>query len=125
MTSGYGNRMHPVYGYMRFHSGIDISAGYGQPVVASRAGTVLIVRNPVEGQNWGGYGYGNYVVVDHGDGYATLYAHLKNTKVSVGQSVGAGELVGTIGSTGTSTGSHLHFEVMNNGSTTNPRNYVG
>lgn len=125
ITSNYGNRMHPVYGYMRFHSGIDISAGYGQPIVSSRAGTVIIVRNPVEGRNWGGYGYGNYVVVDHGDGFATLYAHMKNTKVSVGQSVDAGQLVGTCGSTGTSTGSHLHFEVMKNGSTTNPRNYVG
>ncbi len=93
--------------------------------MSARAGTVIIVRNPVEGQNRGGWGYGNYIVVDHGDGFATLYAHLKNTRVSVGQNVGAGELIGNCGSTGTSTGSHLHFEVIKNGSTTNPLSYVG
>lgn len=124
ISSYYGNRRHPIYGYIRFHSGIDISASFGQPVVSSRAGTVLMIVNPVEGQNTGGYGYGNYIVVDHGDGFATLYAHLKNTKVSVGQSVDAGQLVGTIGSTGTSTGAHLHFEVRLNGSTKNPLDYV-
>lgn len=124
ISSYYGNRRHPIYGSVRFHAGIDISAAYGQPVVASRPGTVLILVNPREGSNTGGYGYGNYIVIDHGDGFSSLYAHLKNTKVSVGQEVASGQLIGTIGSTGTSTGPHLHFEIRLNGSTKNPLDYL-
>lgn len=124
ITSGYGYRIHPVYGYRRMHTGIDISAPFGSPIVASRPGTVILVRNPVEGQNWGGSGYGNYIVIDHGDGLATLYAHLKSTHVSTMQQVQAGDRIGSCGSTGTSTGSHLHFEVWINGNHTNPLSYL-
>lgn len=124
ITSKYGNRLHPVYKVYRMHSGIDISAPYGSSVVSARAGTVLMVVNPVQGQNSGGSGYGNYIVVDHGDGYSTLYAHLKRTLVSKGQTVRAGSRIGLVGSTGTSTGAHLHFEVRINGDTVNPSKYV-
>ncbi len=125
ITSAFGWRIHPVYHYKKFHSGIDISAPLGTKVVAARSGTVLLVSNPVQGRNYGGWGYGNYIVIDHGDSKATLYGHLKQTKVSVGDEVNAGDLIGLVGSTGTSTGPHLHFEVRVNGTTVNPRDYVG
>ena len=125
ITSNFGWRIHPVYHYKKFHSGIDISASLGTKVVAARGGTVLLVSNPVQGRNYGGWGYGNYIVIDHGDGKATLYGHLKQTEVSVGDEVNAGDRIGLVGSTGTSTGPHLHFEVRVNGTTVNPRDYVG
>ncbi|MBP1757146.1 MAG: Murein DD-endopeptidase MepM and murein hydrolase activator NlpD, containing LysM domain [Firmicutes bacterium] len=125
ITSAFGWRIHPVYHYKKFHSGIDISAPLGTKVVAARSGTVLLVSAPVQGRNYGGWGYGNYIVIDHGDGKASLYGHLKQTKVSVGDEVNAGDLIGLVGSTGTSTGPHLHFEVRVNGTTVNPRDYVG
>lgn len=125
ITSAFGWRIHPVYGYKKFHSGIDIAAPLGTKVVAARGGTVIIVSAPVQGKNYGGYGYGNYIVIDHGDGKATLYGHLKQTEVTVGQGVDAGDRIGLVGSTGTSTGPHLHFEVRVNGSTVNPMDYVG
>ena len=124
ISSGYGTRVHPVYGYSRMHTGIDIPAPYGHPVVAASSGVVILVRNPVEGRNTGGSGYGNYIVIDHGNGISTLYAHLRNTHVSPMQEVNAGDRVATIGSTGTSTGPHLHFEVLINGRHTNPLDYV-
>lgn len=124
ITSGYGYRIHPVYGYRRMHTGIDISGSFGDPIVAARPGTVILVNNPVEGRNWGGSGYGNYIVIDHGDGLATLYAHLKSTNVTTMQQVRAGDRIGGCGSTGTSTGAHLHFEVWINGNHTNPLSYL-
>jgi murein DD-endopeptidase MepM/ murein hydrolase activator NlpD len=122
--SPYGMRWHPIYHRYMFHSGVDLGGTYGYPIVAAHDATVLLVRNPVEGRNTGGSGYGNYIVLDHGDGYCTLYAHLKNTLVRVGQVVHAGDKIATCGSTGTSTGPHLHFEVILNGSTVNPLDYV-
>jgi len=122
--SAYGMRYHPIYHYMRFHSGLDLGGQYGTPIIASRSGTVLIVRNPVQGRNTGGSGYGNYVVIDHGDGSCTLYGHMKETQVSVGQNVNAGDRIGLCGSTGTSTGPHLHFEIMIDGKTVNPAPYI-
>jgi len=83
-----------------------------------------MVRNPVEGRNTGGSGYGNYIVIAHDNDYSTLYAHMKTTNVRVGQEVNAGDKIGTCGSTGTSTGPHLHFEVMIDGSTTDPIPYI-
>ncbi len=125
ITSAFGWRIHPVYGYKKFHSGIDIAAPLGAKCVAARGGTVILVSAPVQGKNYGGWGYGNYIVIDHGDGKATLYGHLKQTEVSVGEGVDAGDRIGLIGSTGTSTGPHLHFEVRVNGGTVNPMDYVG
>jgi murein DD-endopeptidase MepM/ murein hydrolase activator NlpD len=125
ITSAFGWRIHPVYRYKKFHSGIDISAPLGTKVVAARTGTVILVSAPVQGQNTGGWGYGNYIVIDHGDGKATLYGHLKRTEVSVGDEVSKGDRIGLVGSTGTSTGPHLHFEVRNKGVTVNPSDYVG
>lgn len=120
ITSPFGYRTHPIYGNTRFHSGIDIGAGFGDTIMAAASGTVIYVETPVPGQNWGGSGYGNYFIIDHGNGVSTLYAHCCNVYVSNGQSVSAGEAVGTVGSTGGSTGSHLHFEVRINGNRVDP-----
>lgn len=120
ITSYFGYRTHPIYGNTRFHSGIDIGAGFGDTIMAAASGTVIYVETPVPGQNWGGSGYGNYFIIDHGNGVSTLYAHCTNVYVSNGQSVSAGEAVGTVGSTGGSTGSHLHFEVRINGNRVDP-----
>ena len=120
ITSPFGYRTHPIYGNTRFHSGIDIGAGFGDTIMAAASGTVIYVETPVPGQNWGGSGYGNYFIIDHGNGVSTLYAHCSNVYVSNGQSVSAGEAVGTVGSTGGSTGSHLHFEVRVNGDRVDP-----
>lgn len=120
ITSYFGYRTHPIYGNTRFHSGIDIGAGFGDTIMAAASGTVIYVEYPVPGQNWGGSGYGNYFIIDHGNGVSTLYAHCTNIYVSNGQAVSAGEAVGTVGSTGGSTGAHLHFEVRVNGDRVDP-----
>ncbi len=103
ITSGFGERVHPILGTVRMHTGADMHADYGTPIVAAAAGEVV----------WAGWrdGYGNTVIIDHGNRYATLYAHQSVVHVSVGQTVEAGETVGEVGSTGLSTGPHLHFEV--------------
>ena len=112
ITSGYGARWGST------HTGIDISGGgcYGAGIVAAASGTVIRAAT-----HWS---YGNYVIVDHGGGYTTLYAHCSKLLVSVGQNVAAGEKIALVGSTGQSTGPHLHFEVRINGKTQNPRNFV-
>lgn len=116
VTSPYGYRIHPVTGVSRFHAGIDIGAAYGTNILASEAGVVL-----VSGYNSGGYG--NYVVINHGGGYTTLYAHCSSLLVSAGQSVSRGQVIAKCGSTGMSTGPHIHYEVQYNGKTTNPMQY--
>ena len=120
ITSYFGNRVHPIYGNTRFHSGIDIGAGFGDAIMAAASGTVIYVETPVPGQNWGGSGYGNYLIIDHGNGVSTLYAHCTTISVSNGASVSAGQQIGTVGSTGGSTGAHLHFEVRVNGERVDP-----
>lgn len=115
VTSPYGYRIHPVYKTKKFHSGIDIGAGYGTACVAANGGTVTMA-------GWNG-GYGNCIVIDHGGGLATLYGHLSTISVSSGATVSKGQQIGKIGSTGVSTGPHLHFEVLKGGSTTNPMAY--
>lgn len=120
ITSPFGYRVHPIYGNTRFHSGVDIGAGFGDTIMAAASGTVIYVETPVPGQNWGGSGYGNYFIIDHGNGVSTLYAHCTDVYVSNGQSVSAGQAVGTVGSTGGSTGAHLHFEVRVNGDRVDP-----
>lgn len=115
VTSPYGNRVHPISGQTRFHAGIDIGAGTGSAVVAADSGTVSVATN--------GGGYGNYIMIYHSNGNYTLYAHLHSMSVSVGQSVTKGQTIGGVGSTGYSTGPHLHFEVRVNGGTVNPLQY--
>ena len=111
-TSDFGWRTHPIFGTRRMHTGVDIGAGYGAPISAAKAGTV------VSAGSMGGYG--NAVVIDHGGGLSTLYAHQSTIAVSAGQSVGRGQTIGYVGSTGYSTGPHLHFEVRVNGEPRDP-----
>ncbi|MBO7100756.1 MAG: M23 family metallopeptidase [Bacteroidales bacterium] len=119
VVSGFGYRFHPILRYRRLHSGIDMTAGKGTPVYATGDGVVRVSgRNPQ-----GLSGYGVVVIIDHGYGFQTLYAHLQNTKVRMGQKVKRGEQIGTVGSTGMSTGSHLHYEVIQNGKKVDPVYY--
>jgi murein DD-endopeptidase MepM/ murein hydrolase activator NlpD len=116
ITSGYGMRYHPVLHYNRMHTGADMRASSGTPILACRAGTVVIA-------SWQG-GYGNAVVIDHGDGMGTLYAHQSRLGVSEGQVVHSGDVIGYVGSTGMSTGAHLHFEVRLGGNHVDPAPYL-
>ena len=116
ITSPYGTRVHPVTKTVKTHTGIDIGASQGTSIYAAASGTVLV-------SGWNSGGYGNYVVIDHGGGVTTLYAHCSSLLVSSGQSVTKGQVIAKVGSTGMSTGPHLHFEVLKNGSHTNPMAY--
>ena len=116
ITSYFGTRIHPVTKKRSFHGGIDISAGTGVPIYAARAGTVSQAR--MAGT------YGNMILINHGGGYQTRYAHLSKFSVSAGQTVSAGQQIGLVGATGRVTGPHLHFEVIVNGKTANPLSYV-
>ena len=113
--SAYGWRMHPILGEMRFHSGEDVGAPSGTPILAADGGTVIMAG--ING------GYGNCVMVNHGGGRVTLYAHMSAFAVSYGQKVSQGQVLGYVGSTGLSTGPHLHYEVRVNGATTDPKQY--
>ena len=110
------------YDFGRYHKGIDVGdAGImGDNVLASKAGTVIVA----ETSYIPGYSYGMYVVVDHGGGYTTTYAHLSDVYVYVGQEVEQGEYIGAVGSTGFSTGPHLHFEIRIDGEPVDPFSYV-
>ncbi len=116
VTSEYGYRVHPVYGSRRLHAGIDIGAAGGTPIASANGGVVIFAGR--QG------GYGNTIIVDHGGGITTLYAHQSRLGASVGQTVNRGDIIGFVGATGTATGNHLHFEVRVNGSPTNPRNHL-
>jgi murein DD-endopeptidase MepM/ murein hydrolase activator NlpD len=116
LTSGFGYRVHPILGYSRFHSGIDLGADYGSAVWAAKAGRVIFA-------GWYG-GYGQAVILDHGDNISTLYGHLSKIYVSEGQTVQRGQVIAAVGSTGLSTGPHLHFEVRVSGEPTNPLSYL-
>ena len=113
--SAYGWRMHPILHEMRFHAGEDIGAPSGTPILAADSGSVILA-----GQNGG---YGNCVMISHGNGRVTLYGHMSSIAVSYGQNVSQGQVIGYVGSTGMSTGPHLHFEVRVNGATTDPKSY--
>ena len=115
-TSPFGYRIHPIYRSRRMHTGIDIANGSGTNIVASQNGKVTFA----------GYqgGYGKLIVVRHANGIETAYAHLSRISVGVGDNVTQGQSIGKMGSTGASTGSHLHFEVRKNGTAVNPMNYL-
>lgn len=116
-TSPYGYRYHPISGTYTFHSGVDLAAAGGTPIYASKSGTVTTAA-------YAQYSWGNYVVINHGDGYSTLYAHMRYYAVSVGEYVNQGDVIGYVGTTGNSTGNHLHFNVYYNGALQNPFDYV-
>jgi murein DD-endopeptidase MepM/ murein hydrolase activator NlpD len=116
ITSGFGPRIHPIYGYSLMHTGVDMSGGSGQAIVSASSGTVIFVG--VKG------GYGNTIMIDHGGGLVTLYAHQSKYAVSAGQSVKRGQTIGYVGSTGVSTGPHLHFEVRIGGNPVDPAKYL-
>ncbi|MDP2211674.1 MAG: peptidoglycan DD-metalloendopeptidase family protein [Candidatus Aquicultor sp.] len=116
ITSGYGMRRHPILGYSRMHTGVDFKAAHGSPVYASHSGTVIMAGRMG--------GYGKTVVISHGGGLSTLYGHNSQLLVSVGQDVERGDAIANAGSTGLSTGPHLHFEVRVNGSPQNPMNWL-
>lgn len=116
VTSEYGMRYHPILQIRKLHTGIDIGASHGARAVAADGGTVIRT-------GWMG-AYGNTVIIDHGGGISTLYAHLSSISVSPGAVVGKGDTVGLVGSTGWSTGPHLHFEVRKMGTPVNPRQWI-
>lgn len=116
VTSNFGSRIHPVLGYHRFHAGTDFGAPTGAPIRAAETGVVIFA-------GWYG-GYGNTVILDHGDGMTTLYAHASRLNVAEGDPVRKGDTIAAIGSTGLSTGPHLHFEVRLSGEPVNPMNYI-
>lgn len=116
MASGYGPRIDPVYGTGRFHEGMDFSADTGTPVYATADGEVVAA-------GWHSGGYGNKIDISHGYGYITRYAHLSKVMVTPGQEIKRGDLIGLVGSTGKSTGPHLHYEVRYKGVAQNPVNY--
>ncbi len=115
ITSGFGWRTHPILGYQRFHSGVDFGADYGSVIRAADRGVVIFA-------GWYG-GYGNAVIIDHGNNITTLYGHSSELYVSEGQSVERGQPIAAIGSTGLSTGPHLHFEVRQAGEPIDPMAY--
>lgn len=116
LSSPYGMRYHPISGNYTMHNGVDFAAYLGTPTYAAKSGVVTTARY--------GAGWGNYVVINHGDGFSTLYAHFDTIKVSEGDIVSQGQIIGTVGSTGNSTGPHLHFTMYYNGDTVNPMIYV-
>ncbi|KXB89068.1 peptidase, M23 family [Veillonellaceae bacterium DNF00626] len=116
ITSPFGYRTHPIFGTTIYHSGIDIGVDYNTPIHAADGGTVILA-------GWCG-GYGNAVIIDHGNGLQTLYGHNTSVAVSEGQTVSQGQVIAYSGSTGYSTGPHCHFEVRRNGEAVDPMGYL-
>lgn len=116
ITSSYGYRIHPITGNYSLHNGVDLAIYQGAPIYATKSGYVSTATY--------NYVYGYYVTINHMDGYSSLYGHMTNYTVSEGEYVTRGQIIGYVGSTGWSTGSHLHFTIYYNGSTVNPMDYV-
>ncbi|MCB5252149.1 MAG: M23 family metallopeptidase [Candidatus Cloacimonadaceae bacterium] len=116
ISDGWGSRIHPITKNLEFHHGIDISNQTGTPIYATASGVVEKTRYT--------RGYGKHVVIDHGNGYKSLYAHLYNIKIKKGESVSKGQIIGLMGDTGYSTGPHLHYEVQYNQHKLNPANFL-
>ena len=117
LTSPFGMRLHPVYGYYRMHNGVDLACPKGTPIYATRSGKVTTSTY--------GKDAGYYVSINHGDGFASVYMHMTHYVVYAGEYVSQGQLIGYVGSTGASTGAHLHFGISYNGTYVNPMNYIG
>ena len=117
LTSPFGMRVHPVLGYERMHNGIDLAAAQGTPIYATRSGKVTTCSYQAGGA-------GNYVSINHLDGFSSIYMHMTHYVVSPGQNVSQGQLIGYVGSTGISTGPHLHFGISYAGTYVNPLAYV-
>ena len=116
MTCAYGPRTHPIYGYNGFHYGVDLGSSMNTAIYATKSGTVTASSY--------GNANGYYVTINHGDGYSSLYAHMVSNEVSVGDYVTQGQVIGHVGTSGWSTGPHLHFEIYLNGSNVNPMSYI-
>lgn len=116
MSSGFGKRVHPIYKTVRFHWGNDFTAPIGTDIYSTGKGKVIVADESRSG-------YGNHVIVDHGYGYQTLFAHMSKILVKPGQEVNRGEILGLVGNTGLSSAPHLHYEVLKNGGKVNPVNF--
>lgn len=116
LASGFGYRMHPILRVRKFHKGIDFSAPRGTPIYATGGGKVYKIENKKSG-------YGTNIIIDHGYGFKTRYAHMQRTDVKVGQTLKRGDQIGTVGNTGASVGPHVHYEVYKNGKVVNPVYY--
>lgn len=116
MASGYGYRIHPIYKTSKMHWGMDFTANTGTEIYATGNGKIEKIENSRRG-------YGNHVIIDHGYGYKTLYAHMKKVNVREGQEIKRGDILGYVGNTGTSTAPHLHYEVIKDGNKINPVNF--
>ena len=116
MASGFGYRIDPIYKTRKFHAGMDFSAKTGTPIYATGNGKVFRVRKSKRG-------YGNHVIIDHGYGYKTLYAHMSKSSVKKNQKVNRGDIIGYVGNTGKSVAPHLHYEVHKDGKKVNPINF--
>ncbi len=117
VSSKYGYRTHPITGKKKLHGGVDLAAPGGSAILAAQSGKVIVAT-----YHWS---FGNYIIIDHGNGFSTLYAHCSKLLVSKGATVSQGQRIANVGTTGSSTGNHLHFEVRINGSRTNPMPYIG
>jgi len=115
-ASGWGFRIHPIYKILKFHYGMDFTAPTGTEIYATGDGRIITVE-------WSRRGYGNQIIIDHGYGYKTMYAHLSDFNVRLGQEVKRGDVIGYVGNTGLSTAPHLHYEVYMNNKKVNPINY--
>ena len=116
VTCAYGPRTHPIYGYQSNHTGVDLGSGMNTEIYATKSGTVTASSY--------GEANGYYLTINHGDGYSSLYAHMVSNEVSVGDYVTQGQVIGHVGMSGWTTGAHLHFEILYNGSNVNPMNYI-
>ena len=116
VTCAYGPRTHPIYGYQSNHTGVDLGSGMNTEIYATKSGTVTASSY--------GEANGYYMTINHGDGYSSLYAHMVSNEVSVGDYVTQGQVIGHVGLSGWTTGAHLHFEILYNGSNVNPMNYI-